>query len=109
MTTDDKWGWFRNAGRLLLAILLGGAGLLTLLIGAHWVYLAFNGICMGWGSAPECDAPTGFDTELLRAPIIAATLFLCAARLVRLRWLISVIVSLALPALLLLWIVVAAV
>jgi hypothetical protein len=106
---DDDWGWLRNAGRLLLAILLGGAGLLAVLIGALRVYLAFNGICMGWGSAPECDAPTGFDTGLLRAPIIAATLFLCAARLVRLRWLFSVIVSFPLPALLLLWIVTTAV
>ena len=109
MMTDDDWVWLRNAGRLLLAILLAGVGLLTVLYGALLVDWAYNGICFGYFSEPECSEPEGFDWYLLRAPIIAATLFLCAARLVRLRWRTSSIVSLSLPALLLLWIVVAAV
>jgi hypothetical protein len=109
MTNGDDWEWLWNAGRLLLAILLGCAGLLALLFGALLVDWAYNGFCFGLAfNAPECSAPKGFDTVLLRAPILAATLFLCATRLVRLRWLTSVIASLTLPVLLLLWIVVGA-
>lgn len=106
---SDTWGCIWHAVRLLLALAFGGAGLLAVLIGGVLIDAAFNGFCLGVTMMGEsCSEPTGFDAVLLLPPAVAALLMLFAARLIGLSWRISLVVSSALPAMMLVWIVVAA-
>ena len=95
-----------DAVRPMLAAGLGGFRLLVLLIGGVLADAAFNGSCWNFTTIGEsCSDGTGFAGMLL-PPLVAATLFLIATRLLRLAWLTIVAVSVALPALLLLWMIV---